>query len=251
MSELMRYPQFVFILSLAVLLLAARIGAAFEGLQEKDLEIFNVVRSAALTLLGLIIGFSFSMASSRYDQRKDLEQAEASAISTEYTRADVLPAADAAKVRAMLISYLDERLLYYRTREDRQLEQINSTLSRLEGELWVAVRHPAEANPTQIVALAVSGVNDVSNSRGFTEAAWLNRIPSAAWLLMFGIAICCNLLLGYGLKITGARRVILLVIPLIVAICFALIADIDSPRGGVVRVRPYNLENTSRSLRSR
>jgi hypothetical protein len=188
------------------------------------------------------------MASSRYDQRKDLEQAEASAISTEYTRADVLPPADAAKVRAILLSYLDARLLYYQTREDRQLVQIDSRLSRLEGELWSAVRGPAEANPTQVVALAVSGVNDVINARGFTEAAWLNRIPSAAWMLMFGIAVCCNLLLGFGLKITGARGTILLVVPLIVAICFCLIADIDSPRGGVVRVRPYSLEKTLRSL---
>ena len=116
MAELMRYPQLVFILTFVLLLVAARLGATFKGLQQNDLEIFNVVRSAALTLLGLIIGFSFSMASSRYDQRKDLEQTEASAISTEYTRADVLPAADAARVRGILLNYLDERLLYYRKR---------------------------------------------------------------------------------------------------------------------------------------
>jgi hypothetical protein len=249
MSHLLRFPLTVFGLSFVLLWLAARSGATFKGLQENDREIFGVVRTTALTLLALIISFTFSMASSRYDQRKDLEQAEGSAISTEYARADVLPAADAVKVRAILLSYLDERLLYYRTREDSQLDQINSTLARLEAELWSAVRRPAEANPTQVVALAVSGVNDVTNSRAFTEAAWLNRIPSAAWLLMFGIALCCNLLLGFGSKISGARSAILVIIPLIVAICFGLIADIDSPRGGVVRVQPYNLENVSRSLR--
>ena len=54
------------------------------------------VLAATLTLLGLIIGFSFSMAISRYDQRKNYEEAEANAIGTEYVRADLLPAADAA-----------------------------------------------------------------------------------------------------------------------------------------------------------
>jgi hypothetical protein len=251
LSHLLRYPQSVFLLSFILLWLAARIGAAFQGLKQTDAEIFSVVRSGVLTLLGLIIGFTFSMASTRYDQRKNLEQAEASAISTEYTRVDVLPDADSRKARAILLEYLDQRLLYYRTRDDRQLNKINSSLSQLESDLWSAVRGPAEANPTQVVALALSGVNDVSNARAYTEAAWLNRIPNAAWLLMVGIAVCCNLLLGFGLKLTGARTAILLIIPLVVAICFGLIADIDSPRGGVIRVQPYSLENVSLSLRGK
>jgi hypothetical protein len=58
--------------------------------------------SLRLTLLGLIIGFSFSMAVNRYDQRKPYEQAEANAIGTEYVRADLLPVADAAKVHTLL-----------------------------------------------------------------------------------------------------------------------------------------------------
>ena len=62
-------------------------------------EDFGFILAATLTLLGLIIGFSFSMATSRYDQRKNYEEAEANAIGTEYVRADLLPAADAATVR--------------------------------------------------------------------------------------------------------------------------------------------------------
>jgi len=65
-------------------------------------EDFGLILAAALTLLRLIIGFSFSMATSRYDQRKNLEEAEANAIGTEYARAGLLPAADSAKVRALL-----------------------------------------------------------------------------------------------------------------------------------------------------
>ena len=65
-------------------------------------EDFGVVQAATLTLLGLIIGFSFSMAIGRYDQRKNYEEAEANAIGTEYVRAGLLPAADATKVRAQL-----------------------------------------------------------------------------------------------------------------------------------------------------
>ena len=65
--------------------------------------------NATLTLLALLIGFSFSMAISLYDQRKNYEEAEANAIGTEFGRADLLPAGDSAKVRDLLRKYLDRR----------------------------------------------------------------------------------------------------------------------------------------------
>jgi hypothetical protein len=41
----------------------------------------------------------------------------------------------------------------------------------------------------------------------------------------------------------AAERILLHVLPLIVSISFFLIADIDSPRGGVILVHPENLLN--------
>jgi len=64
------------------------------------------------------------------------------------------------------------------------------------------------------------------------------------------IAICCNLLVGYGVRRGEAKGVLLFVLPLILSISFTLIANIDSPRGGMVRVHPQNLEGLSQSLRA-
>jgi hypothetical protein len=72
------------------------------SLEENEREDFGIIMAAILTLLGLIIGFSFSLAVSRYDQRKNLEESEGNAIGTEYVRTDLLPAADVARVRALL-----------------------------------------------------------------------------------------------------------------------------------------------------
>ena len=98
-----------------------------------------------------------------------------------------------------------------------------------------------------MIALAVSGMNDVLNSQGYTQAAWWNRIPIAAWILMVVIAVCCNLLIGYGVR--RAEKVILfLALPLVVSIAFFLIGDIDSPRRGIIRVHPQNLQSLAESL---
>ncbi len=70
----------------------------------------------------------------------------------------------------------------------------------MQGELWAAVAHSAVAQPTPVAALAAGGMNDVLNSQGYTQAAWWNRIPEAAWGLMFLIAIFANWMLGYGAR---------------------------------------------------
>jgi hypothetical protein len=111
------------------------------------------------------------------------------------------------------------------------------------------VRARAAAEPTPVAALVVSGMNDVLNSQGYTQAAFWNRIPSAAWALMAAIAVCGNLLLGFGSRSDKGATVLLPVLPLVVAIAFMLIADIDSPRHGVILVAPQNLISLAASLR--
>ena len=91
-------------------------------------------------------------------------------------------------------------------------------------------------------------MNDVLNSQGYTQAGYWNRIPTAAWGLMAAIAIGCNLLVGYGSRQRKAGSKLLPILPLIVSIAFMLIADIDSPRHGIIRVRPQNLISLAESL---
>jgi hypothetical protein len=247
-----QYPPLVFAISFLALWFSGWIGWWFrrrQGNLDAELrEDFGFILAATLTLLGLIIGFSFSMATSRYDQRKNYEEAEANAIGTEYVRADLLPDTDAARVRALLREYLDERVLFYTTGDGQERQQINDRTAKLQTELWAAIRSPAAADRTAVMALAVSGMNDVLNSQSYTQAGYWNQIPTGAWVLMAAIGIGCNLLVGYGSHSMKAGSKLLPILPLIVSIAFMLIADIDSPRHGVIRVKPQNLISLADSL---
>jgi len=253
MSTALDSPLVVFAVSLVVQWLSAYLGYFLrrerQSLSKDAHDDFDTVQTASLTLLALIIGFSFSMAVTRYDQRKNYEEAEANAIGTEYLRANLLPVEDAARVRELLKGYLDQRISFYQDREERQVSQIDSDTAKLQVELWSSVFGAADQRPTAVVALAVSGMNDVLNSQGYTQAAWWNRIPIAAWGLMGLMAICSNLLLGYGER--RRSMLLLLVLPVIISIAFLLIADIDSPRGGIIRVHPHNLIALSQSIKVR
>jgi hypothetical protein len=91
-------------------------------------------------------------------------------------------------------------------------------------------------------------MKDVINSQGYTQAAFWNRIPTAAWFLMAAIALCSNVLFGYRSRNGNAAGKLAPVLPLVVSTAFLLIADIDAPRHGLIEVRPQNLESLAKSL---
>ena len=243
-------PFIVLAVALVAQWIASYIGAYLRKggrpLKADERDDFETVRAAALTLLALI-GFSFSTAVSRYDQRKNYEEAEANAIGTEYLRIDLMPAESVTTVRALMRKYLDLRIVFYETVDQRELDRISADTTKLQSGLWSAMLPAANAQPTLAQALAIAGMNDVLNAQGYTQASWWNRIPVAAWALMGLIAIACNLVIGYGER--SKHALLILVIPIVVSISFLLIADIDSPRGGIIRVMPENLISLAQSVR--
>jgi hypothetical protein len=227
------------------------VGSSFRRRSQKldgeNREEFLFILGGTLTLLGLIIGFTFSMAVSRYDLRKQYEELEANTIGTEYNRVDLLPTADAAKVHQLLRSYLDQRILHYETTSNQQLETIDAQTERLQRDLWSGVAAPAAAQPTPVNTLILAGMNEVIDSQGYAQAAAWNRIPIAAWALLTTISMLCNFLVGYSLP--GKRAFLSLILPIALCASLSLIADIDSPRRGLIHVRPHNLESLADSLR--
>jgi len=249
-DRLVNFPRLIFVICFILLGISVFVGDYLRRLrpvEEGRREDFSVVQGATLTLLGLLIGFTFSMAVGRYDQRKDYEEAEANAIGTEYVRAQLLPVSDTEKLQDLLKQYVDQRILFYTAQRGQQLGQINERTSQLQSQLWSVVQSRAAVQQNPMIALAVSGMNDVLNSQGYTQAAWWNRIPRSAWALLAAIAVVSNLLIGYG----AHRRSILLftIVPLTVSVSFFLVADIDSPRRGMIRVQPENLMALRQTMR--
>ena len=253
MTIILDYPLLLlFPISFLTLAVATWFGsrvASRSTILRESPEDFSVIQTATLTLLGLIIGFTFSMALNRYDQRKNLEEEEANAIGTAYLRADLIDEPGAARLRDVLKRYTAERLGNYTTRDAATLRAIEDRTAKLQNDMWKIVRDGAAAQPNPLRALAVASINDVINSQGYTQAAWWNRIPHGAWILMGLLAVCANVLVGLGAKGTSAPLRITIVFPLIISAVFFLVADIDAPRGGVIRVAPQNLNALIESLK--
>jgi hypothetical protein len=244
-------PFSVFAIAFVAQVIAALVGDFIRkrarSFKQGERHDFSIVQAASVTLLALIVGFSFSMAVSRYDQRKTLEEAEANAIGTEYLRADLLPGDGGSHTRELLKKYLDLRIAYYEESNASRIVEIGQQTATVQSELWSVLQPAAASQATPITALVLSGMNDVINAQGYTQAAWWNRIPLGAWAMMALMAISCNLLIGYSERRKG--DLLLFVLPFVISAAFFLIADLDSPRGGVIRVHPQNLVAASQFMK--
>src|SRR5256885_8630829 len=175
MESFAHYPFFVFVLTFVFLSIATMAGAClhrrYPTVTADHKEDLGVILAATLTLLALIIGFSFAMATNRYDERKRIEQTEASATRAEILRAELLQPTETAKVRNKLLGeYIDQRILFYGIKDFSQQAQIAQRTSQLEADLWDTVREAAAAQPTPVVALVVAGMNDVFKAQGDIQA---------------------------------------------------------------------------------
>ena len=250
MKFLLDHPVIFLLVLLIVLGSATRLGVAMrirhgtlEGTRRSD---FDIVLGATLTLLSLIVGFSFSMAASRYDLRKNYEEGEANAIGTAYARADLLPAADAARVKQLLHEYMRLRVNFYTITNytlgaEKRVSELNRTTSAMQAQLWAAVVAPVKANQTAPMMLVAGAMNDALNSQGYAQAASWNRIPPGAWVLLCTIGLVATIMIGFRFDTGSRQRMLMQILPALIGVSLFLIADIDCPRGGLIRVLPQNL----------
>jgi hypothetical protein len=250
--RLLDRPLLLAVFALIVMWLAGIVGARlrrrWDTVGDNFRQELTVILTASLTMLGLLVGFAFSMAASRYDLRKNYEEAEANAIGTEYLRLGLLTTAETQRARSLLRHYLDQRIRFYTARGSNELDRLNNDTAHLQNELWQSVQTPAEQRQTYITGLVAAGMNDVINMQGWVQAVWWNRIPASAWLLMLAIGVCSNVLFGYSTLEPETRLKRFAILPLILGIAFFLIADIETPRHGLINVVPENLIALSNSL---
>ncbi len=126
-----------------------RVSGSLASQRRKDItpEIrpdFSAARARPLTLLGLIIGFSFSMATARYDLRRSYEAAEAAAIGTVDQRADLVPPANAVEIRRPLRRYTDLRIEFFRAGREDEIQKIDAEVATLQKRMWELASRPRD-----------------------------------------------------------------------------------------------------------
>ncbi len=251
MLDLSRYSLLaIFMGSLVAFLVASEIGHYF-GLRARGEANIATLEAAMLGLLALMIGFSFSMAMTRYDARRDALLEEANAIGTAALRARLLPAPHDATGLRLLQSYVRVRLELVGRNPIR--DELDATISRsneIQDALWRDLESAVAANNSVVpTGLYIQALNQVIDSQETRLTALRNRVPNIALWGLYGIAVVSIGFTGYASGTSARRwRLPVSIMSVLVAAVILLIQDLDRPSTGFIAVDQQPMIDTADSL---
>lgn len=181
------------------------------------------------------------------DTRRQVLLDEANAIGTTYLRTGMLPERR-EDIRTLLRDYVDVRLAAVQsgtvTEGIRQSE-------RLQDQLWAQAVALGEHHPTSIVVgLFVQSLHKVIDLHAKRVTAGLrNRIPGAIWVALCAVAVLSLAAMGYhaGLARTS-RSLAELAVAFTFSVVIGLIADLDRPQEGLLKVSQQALIDLRQSM---
>jgi hypothetical protein len=230
--------------------LAWRMGLARGPEKSETDKESSTVRSAVLALLGLLLGFSFALAGTRHEARRELLVEEANSIVTTARRAQLLPEPHAANVARLLRDYVPLRIEAHREAQfsDRFITARKRS-AELQDRIWVEAVAAAAERPSPITASFIASLNETIDLEAKRVAAKRNHVPGAVWLLLLCVAGCGLWLVSYPAGRSGRCSIPeRFVFPILVAIVIAIITDIDTPRSGLISVDERPLLESNETL---
>ncbi len=242
----------IFVASLFAIFTATELGRQLGLLAgRRQRESISTIEGAILGLLALLIAFTFSMALSLYEVRRDAVLNEANAIGTTALRARLLPAPMNAECLKSLREYIQTRLDIARsTASSPEVAAAVARSNAIQEALWQQAKAVA-ANDNAMVptGLFIQSLNEMIDDQEKRLTAFANRVPNIILMALYGVAIFSGAISGYasGLEVQRAQLPIYAMAVLIAAMIL-LIQDLDRPSAGFIGVSQQPMLDTAASI---
>jgi hypothetical protein len=196
------------------------------------------LQAGTLGLTGLILGFAFSLALSRFDQRRELVIEEANALGTTYLRADLLRNENHDDAKRILRRYVNSRVELFEQRHQPQaVRRLMTEAERMHVELWKTADRATREDARPVVSLYVTAVNQVLDLHTSRRAALAGHIPVMVLVVLFVFTALGLGTVAYASAVRCGRRLSLsFVLALLMSALLLVIIDLDRPIHGVIPV---------------
>ena len=238
-NEVVIYFGF-FALMLAATEAGFHLGRKSEGsTTDKTKSQVSAVAGGILGVLGLLLGFTMSMAVSRFEVRKQLVLDEANAIGTSCLRTDLLPAPQGAEIASLLRQYVNVRVQFGTAANDLpRLDTLHTQTVRLQNEFWARAVAYGQKDPNPVRAgLLLQSLNqaiDLESARGM---AMQNHVPASVVYVDGIVGLLAAMMIGYAFGLSGRRKTFsTCVLTLAISLVLVVIIDLDRPRSGLIRI---------------
>jgi CDP-diglyceride synthetase len=204
----------------------------------------GAIDGAVFALLGLLIAFTFSGATSRFDERRNLIIEETNDVGTAYLRLDLLPASTQPALRELFRAYLDARLETYQKMPDMHAAKVFFDRSiELQQEIWrqaVAAAGMKEA-PLAANTLLLPALNEMFDITNTRLMVMKKHPPLVIFVLLFTMALISALLAGFGMAHGKSRSWVHIIgFTLTMALAVNIIINIEYPRRGLIRLDSFD-----------
>jgi hypothetical protein len=244
---------------LLVLMLAAseagfRLGRYAESRTTKETKSdISVVAGSIVGVLGLLLGFTMSMAVARFEARKQLVLEEANAIGTSYLRTQLLPTPEGPEIAILLSDYVNLRVEYANAGQDfDRLETVRRQTARLQNEVWTrAVAYAQKDRNPVIAGLLLQSLNQAIDLEAARWMTFLNRVPVSVIYVNGIVALLAVNLVGYAFGASGRRQLFsTCLLAVAISVVLAVILDLDRPRHGFIQVSQQPMIDVQDELRN-
>jgi hypothetical protein len=215
-----------------------RLGHKSEGkVPEKTKSQVSTVEAAMLAILGLLLGFTMSMAVSRFEARKQLVLEEANAIGTACLRTQLLPDTPGKDIFNQLHSYVDLRVKYgLAAAAPGDLKAFRREGTELQKEFWGKTAAYARQEPLR-ASLLLQSLNQVIDLDAARWKTFNDHVPDSVIYVNALVGLLAATLVGYTYGLSGRRQLFsMVVLALAITIVLSVIIDLDRPRSGFIRV---------------
>jgi Protein of unknown function (DUF4239) len=202
-------------------------------------EQMGAIRDGFFILLSLLLGFTLTFAASRFAERRSLAVEEAVSIGTTYLRASTLPQPYQDRAKQLLREYVDARLALDEADKAR-FNEATSRSKHIQEELWLDAATVAQSDRSAVTGLYLNSLNDTIDLDTKRVAAFEYHVAPPIWILIIFVA----LIVGFtrGATMTSRFWLSLILMPITIAIVVILIADLDTPSRGLIRLDQRTLQ---------
>jgi hypothetical protein len=229
-----------FALMLAATEVGFRLGRKSEGsTPDKTKSQVSTVEAGILGVLGLLLGFTMSMAVSRFEARKQLVLDEANAIGTSCLRTELLPAPQGSEIASLLRQYVDVRVQYGTAGNDLpRLASLHTQTVSLQKEFWARAVAYGQKDPNPVrVGLLLQSLNQAIDLESARWMALQNPVPTSVIYVNGIVGLLAAMVVGYAFGLNGQRQIFSMwVLALAITLVLAVIIDLDRPRLGFIRI---------------
>ncbi|HAM50471.1 MAG TPA: hypothetical protein DCP92_07150 [Nitrospiraceae bacterium] len=249
-------PLLICLVLVGVLVAASEIGFWVKGRMAKGADSIGkgdipLIIGAVLTLLALLLGFTYSMSEGRFEERRQLVIDEANAIGTTYLRAKALPEPRSSEIQRLLRQYTALLVEIAGRIEDdpEKIRAMDNREKKLESLLWSHAAALARENPNPVISAFFVPLNEMIDLRAKKLAALRNRVPFPIYVVLLIVSVIALLMIGSYLGSHRQRALIVTaLLALLVASVMWLIMDLDQPVRGAIRTSQQSLIDLNEEL---